>query len=421
MKPITNEEILTAWSNTDFKTGVYIHSPFCKEQCTYCTFKGTMFEKTAFNRYYSEYLPNQIKFYEPVLSSEHIQSYFWGGGTPTLMSAEIMRNIFDLIPNFKECPRKLMEFHMADWTESQLDVVSEYKFNTVIACVQSLDREVVKQQKRRAPKNDDVIFKFIDYAISKGLFVMSDIIFFDTGDVNRDLDRLSSDMQKLADHDISEMSVQTIFDEVGKYDIQVTDRVNEFLNIYPQYHKGFKREHPESDFADTTGRKVRKEDKIYKKEIDWDEMSQQDIHLDGLWTSTEMLHATNYNVLGIGSYKNHKYTFSRIEDKLEYVEDGDTITPKWYCTYDKKDWPLKKLVNEFYEMLENTIGDPPDGVSFTFGTYVQQYDEDDSRKKRVERRLLPDFQYLIQQDCDLHVIKEYVTNLKKLFAGENEL
>ena len=133
------------WKETERKTNVYIHSAFCKEQCTYCTFKGTMFEKNAFHRYYSEYLPNQIKFYEPVLSSDLIRNYFWGGGTSTLMSAEIMRDIFDLIPNFKECPRKLMEFHMCDWTKGQLDVVSEYNFNTVIACVQSFDREVVKQ------------------------------------------------------------------------------------------------------------------------------------------------------------------------------------------------------------------------------------------------------------------------------------
>ena len=414
MKEISKEEILTAWSNTKLKTGVYIHSPFCKEQCSYCTFRGTMFEKNAFHRYYSEYLPNQIKFYEPVLSSDLIRNYFWGGGTPTLMSAEIMRNIFDLIPNFKECPRKLMEFHMADWTKKQLDVVSEYNFNTVIACVQSFDREVVKQQKRRAPKNDDVIYNFLDHANNKGLFTMSDIIFFDTGDVNRDLDRLSSDMQKLADHDISEISVQTIFDEVGKYDVQVTARVNEFLNINTQYHKGFEREDSDSDFADTTGRKVRKEDKIYKKEIDWDEMSQQDIHLDGLMTNPEMLLASNYNVLGIGSYKNHKYTFSRIEDKLEYVEVGDTYTPKWLCTYDKKDWPMKKLVADFYTMLENTIGDPPDGVDFTFSSEVVQYDEDDSTKKRVERRLIPSFRWPIRENDPIIGIEEYVSKLRKI-------
>jgi len=414
MKEISKEEILTAWSNTELKTGVYIHSPFCKEQCTYCTFKGTLFEKNAFQRYYSEYLPNQIKFYEPVLSSGIIRNYFWGGGTPTLMSAEIMQNIFDLIPNFKECPRKLMEFHMCDWTKEQLDVVSEYNFNTVIACVQSFDREVVKQQKRRAPKNNDVIYNFLDYANNKGLFTMSDIIFFDTGDVNRDLDRLSSDMQKLADHDISEISVQTIFDEVGKYDVQVTKRVNEFLHLNTQYHKGFEREDSDSDFADATGRKVRKEDKIYKKGIDWDEMSQQDIHLDGLWTSPEMLLATNYNVLGIGSYKNHKFTFSRIEDKLEYVEDGDTITPKWYCTYDKKEWPMKELVADFYKFLEKTIGDPPDGVIFDFTSEVVQQDEDDSKKKKVIRRLIPNYRWPLNPDEPFITIEKYVSKLKKI-------
>ena len=419
MKEISKEEILTAWSNTKLKTGVYIHSPFCKEQCSYCTFKGTMFEKTAFQRYYSEYLPNQIKFYESVLSSDLIRNYFWGGGTPSLMTPEIMRNIFDLIPNFKECPRKLMEFHMADprLHKEQLDVISEYNFNTVVACVQSFDREVVKQQKRRAPKNDDVIYNFLDHANTLGLFTMSDIIFFDTGDVNRDLDRLSTDMQKLANHDISEISVQTIFDEIGKYDIQVTDRVNEFLHLNTQYHKGIEPEDPDSDFADATGRKARKEDKIYKKEIDWDEMSSQDIHLDGLMTNPEMLLATNYNVLGIGSYKNHKYTFSRIEDKLEYVEDGDTYTPKWYCTYDKKDWPVKKLIADFYNVLENTLGDPPDGIDFTFSSEVVQYDEDDSTKKRVERRLIPNYRWPLNPDEPFIVIEEYVTKLKKMFEN----
>jgi len=411
MKEISKEEVLTEWSKTSSPTAVYIHSPFCKEQCTYCTYKGTLFEKNAFQRYYSKYLPNQIKFYEPILSSDHICNYFWGGGTPTLMSPEIMRNIFDLIPNFKECPRKLMEFHMADWTKKQLDVVSEYNFNTVIACVQSFDREVVKQQKRRSPKNDDVIFEFIDYANNKGLFTMSDIIFFDTGDVNRDLDRLSSDMQKLANHDISEITISTIYDEVGKYDVQVTKRVNEFLHLNTQYHKRFEPEHPESDMADEEGRKRRKAIKIYKKEINWDDMAEQDITINGLRTSTEMLLATNYNVLGIGSYKNHKYTFSRIEDKLEYVEDGDTITPKWYCTYDKKDWPMKKLVANFYEFLGNTIGDPPDGIDFSFTSEVVQYGEDDSKKKGVERKIIPTYKWPINSEESYVIIEEYISKL----------
>ena len=47
--------------------------------------------------------------------------------------------------------------------------------------------------------NDEQIFEFIDYANSLGLHTMSDLIFFDTGDVKRDLDRLANDMQKFYD------------------------------------------------------------------------------------------------------------------------------------------------------------------------------------------------------------------------------
>ena len=43
-----------------------------------------------------------LEFYKPVLSSDIIQLYFFGGGTPSLMSPETMRDIFDCIPNFKE-------------------------------------------------------------------------------------------------------------------------------------------------------------------------------------------------------------------------------------------------------------------------------------------------------------------------------
>ena len=164
------------------------------------------------------------------------------------------------------------------------------------------------------------------------------------------------------------------------------------------------------------GVKVKKEDKIYKKDIVWNEMSQQDIMLDGMMTDQAMIVATNYNVLGIGSYKNHKYTFSRIEDKLEYVEDGDTITPKWYCTYDKKDWPVKKLIADFYNVLENTLGDPPDGIDFTFSSEVVQYDEDDSKKKRVERKLKVFYRWMKgPPDDPLKNVEVYVAKMDKIF------
>ena len=112
MKKITSGEVLNLWKNNKQSTGVYIHSPFCKEQCTYCTFKGTIFNKNSYKQYYQEYLPRMIDFYGDVLSSPQINGYFFGGGTPSLMSPDELRNLFDLIPNFKSQENKLMEMHV---------------------------------------------------------------------------------------------------------------------------------------------------------------------------------------------------------------------------------------------------------------------------------------------------------------------
>ena len=410
MKVLTQEEILDSWKNTRNKTGVYIHSPFCKEQCEYCTFKGTLYNKATYKKYYTEYLPNLLEFYKPVLSSDIIHCYFFGGGTPSLMSPDTMRDIFNRIPNFKDNHKKVMEFHMRDWSREQLDVLKEYNFNTVIACVQTFDTDILRAQGRRIPKKEQDIFDFIDYANSIGLHTMSDVIFFGS------LKRLEDDMQLLADHDITEISIQTIFDEEGKHDVEVTNVINNFLEdnlIYLKYTRP--NNNHNNAFCDNTGKKVFKECKVYNRNVDWDEMYSQEYgFLDGLYTGESGLFSTDYNTLGIGSYNNWKHTFSKIEDKLEYIEIGDTFTPTWKVTYDKRDYPTKQMIATFYEYLEDTIGEPPDGITFTFTTAVRQYDGD-TRDKSVARELHPGVKWNVENI----IISEYVNKLKNLFPEWN--
>ena len=401
-------EVLQSWKNTKNKTGVYIHGPFCKEQCEYCTYKGTLYNKAAFKRYYSDYLPKLLEFYKPVLSSDIIHCYFFGGGTPSLMSPQTMRDIFDCIPNFKENPNKVMEFHMCDWTREQLDTLKEYNFNTVIACVQTFDNEILKKQGRRRPKSPEIIYEFIEYANSLGLHTMSDVIFFD------DLDRLASDMQTLADHNTTEITVQTIHstDKAGEFDIPVTGIINEFLENNLEYVKQPRvRENPLNDFCDVDGNKIWKESKVYKKGVDWYEMYAVDLgFLDGLYTGIGSVYSTDFNTLGIGSYNNWKYTFSKIEDRLEYIEVGDTYTPKWYVTYNKDNYPTKKLISEFYKKLEDNIGEPPDGITFSFKTSVQQHNED-TINKWVAREL----EAFVSWQEDSIIVSDYAIKLKNLF------
>ena len=152
-----------------------------------------------------------------------------------------------------------------------------------------------------------------------------------------------------------------------------------------------------------------------KSGVDWEEMSFQDSCLDGMCSRPSHYHTTDYNVLGIGSYKNHKHTTSKIEDKLEYIEDSDTYTPKWLLTYDKKEWSTKKMITDFYTKLENTIGEPPDGISFLFNTKVVNHNED-NRDKIVQRAL----DVSVRWEEESIIITDYVKKLSKpggVFAG----
>ena len=235
MEKISGQDILDLWKTTQQSIGVYIHSAFCKEQCTYCNFKGTIFNKAEWKQYYEEYLPKMIEFYGDILSSPQINGYFFGGGTPSLMSPSEMRNIFDLIPNFKSQKNKLMEMHVCDWNKEQLDVLREYNFNIVIVCIQTFDRMALKKYKRRIPKDIDVVCEHIQYAHSLGLKTNSDLLYLNTGNVAKDTDRLMMDMQLLADNNISEITIQTLFDEIGNFDNIVTAIAELFLNKNPKY------------------------------------------------------------------------------------------------------------------------------------------------------------------------------------------
>ena len=46
-------------------------------------------------------LEENTDFGTDILSSPQINGYFFGGGTPSLMSPSEMRNLFDIIRNFK--------------------------------------------------------------------------------------------------------------------------------------------------------------------------------------------------------------------------------------------------------------------------------------------------------------------------------
>src|SRR3984885_10164810 len=100
--------------------GIYISVPFCKAKCTYCNFASGVFGAERMDRYveraceeirgirgWASRVGARVK--NPTIASPfgsaimghpvpgRVDSIFFGGGTPSLLSAEQMRRLFSAL------------------------------------------------------------------------------------------------------------------------------------------------------------------------------------------------------------------------------------------------------------------------------------------------------------------------------------
>jgi len=66
--------------------GIYIHIPFCRSRCSYCDFATGIYEGTIAERYVQA-LVKEILGWQEIESPAAIDTIYFGGGTPSLLSA----------------------------------------------------------------------------------------------------------------------------------------------------------------------------------------------------------------------------------------------------------------------------------------------------------------------------------------------
>ncbi len=66
--------------------GIYIHIPFCRSRCSYCDFATGIYEGTLAERYVQA-LVKEIVSWQDIESPTAIDTIYFGGGTPSLLSA----------------------------------------------------------------------------------------------------------------------------------------------------------------------------------------------------------------------------------------------------------------------------------------------------------------------------------------------
>ena len=105
------------------KMCIYIHIPFCKKRCYYCSFISSENAINYFESYYNA-LKTEILKRKQILQGVEISSVFFGGGTPSFFPSKYIKDLMQLLKdnsNFAQNAEVSIEANPCTITAKKLD------------------------------------------------------------------------------------------------------------------------------------------------------------------------------------------------------------------------------------------------------------------------------------------------------------
>jgi oxygen-independent coproporphyrinogen III oxidase len=129
--------------------GIYIHIPFCKQACNYCNFhfSVSLKNKAAF----IAALVKEISTPQDFIIDKNIETIYFGGGTPSILSAEELVLIFDALHNnfvIDENAEITLEANPDDITKQKLKEWKSIGINRLSVGLQSFNEAELKWMNR---------------------------------------------------------------------------------------------------------------------------------------------------------------------------------------------------------------------------------------------------------------------------------
>lgn len=119
-------------------SGIYIHIPFCKQACHYCDFHFSTNLKKKDEMVLA--LAKEIEMRKSEFQDEIVETIYFGGGTPSILSIEDLKFLIDEVYlNYKvvENPEITVEANPDDLTENRIIELSKNKVNRLSIGIQS--------------------------------------------------------------------------------------------------------------------------------------------------------------------------------------------------------------------------------------------------------------------------------------------
>ena len=140
----------------------YIHHPFCEKLCKFCSFFRVLKDEDALASFLDALNENIHRFGEyPYVQAAHFDAFYFGGGTPTIISVEQMNRLMQSIREsfrFASDVEFTSESTFANITEEMLTALKEGGVNRMSLGVQTFSPRLRKFIGRECHP-DDVIQK----------------------------------------------------------------------------------------------------------------------------------------------------------------------------------------------------------------------------------------------------------------------
>ena len=130
--------------------GIYIHIPFCKRRCIYCDFFSTT--QSEKKPAYVHALCQELDMRKDYLEDEDIETIYLGGGTPSQLTQEELKEIFSTIYHIykvKDDAEITLEANPDDLTPEYVSMLRQLPINRISMGIQTFQEETLKLLHRR--------------------------------------------------------------------------------------------------------------------------------------------------------------------------------------------------------------------------------------------------------------------------------
>ncbi len=128
----------------DNPTMLYIHIPFCRELCPFCTFYRIPFDEGMARRYFAALRAQLIRFRD---LGYRFSTVYFGGGTPTVLPDELV-SLIDWMKNLWEIREISVETNPSDLTPRNIELLKGAGVNRLSVGVQSFKDNLLESVNR---------------------------------------------------------------------------------------------------------------------------------------------------------------------------------------------------------------------------------------------------------------------------------